>query len=421
MSSDVQNCLLCNDYLRDPVSIPCGHTFCKICINTYWNHASGSYICPHCKVTFDRRPVPRKNQASGRTLERAARKTETFSSPPLPPTSSSDNNYAGTQDVPCDICTGQKLKAIKSCLMCLASYCEKHLKPHFENTTFKRHKLVDEIGHLDRQICPQHQKGLELYCQTDQMCICVLCTVKEHKGHELVSAETERTEEQNLLSATQAEIQQRIGERVKQMEQIKQAVDTLKSSAKRALQETEKLFGEMLRSIERMQADMNKLITTNKSIALTQAEGHLERLEQEIGDLKRRDAELTQLSRTEDHIHFIQSFHTLCAQTEAEELPTVSVNPYFNFDPVTKTVSEMKVHLNEFSNAELAKVNATVHEMTFCELNERKKRLTMSSSEVAVYRAPSSSARNLPRVRDDFLRYHRSSSDGVLLQVSQQL
>lgn len=46
----------------------------------------------------------------------------------------------------------------------------------------------------------------------------------------------------------------------------------------------------------------------------------------------------------------------LTAQTEAEELPTVSVNPYFTFGPVTKAVSEMKQHLNEFSNDELVRV-----------------------------------------------------------------
>lgn len=49
----------------------------------------------------------------------------------------------------------------------------------------------------------------------------------------------------------------------------------------------------------------------------------------------------------------------LIAQTEAEELPTVSVNPYFSFGPVNKAVSEMKQHLNEFSNDELVKVAKT--------------------------------------------------------------
>lgn len=80
----------------------------------------------------------------------------------------------------------------------------------------------------------------------------------------------------------------------------------VQSSAQRALQESEKLFGEMLHSIERMQAEMSKLITTNKKSALNTAENHMERLTHEISDLKKRDAELTQLSRTEDHIHFIQ-------------------------------------------------------------------------------------------------------------------
>lgn len=190
MSSDQESCYLCKEHLRDPVSIPCGHVFCSICLKTYWDHAdhTGSYLCPECRVTYNKRPTPRRLGGS----RYSAMPRDSF--PPPPP--SPDYNQAGPQDVGCDICIGKKYKAVKTCLMCLASYCEKHLKPHFESATFKRHKLVDEIGHLDRQICPQHQKGLELYCRTDQMCICVLCTVKEHKGHDMVSAEQERAEEQ---------------------------------------------------------------------------------------------------------------------------------------------------------------------------------------------------------------------------------
>lgn len=81
---------------------------------------------------------------------------------------------------------------------------------------------------------------------------------------------------------------------------------SVQNSAQRALQECEKTFGDMIRSIERMQQEMAKLITSNKRAALNNAEGHMERLSHEIADLKRRDSEITQLSRTEDHIHFIQ-------------------------------------------------------------------------------------------------------------------
>ncbi|XP_070699921.1 finTRIM family, member 83 isoform X2 [Pempheris klunzingeri] len=398
MASEQDGCYLCKEHLRDPVSIPCGHIFCSVCLKTYWDHAdhTGSYVCPQCRVSYNKRPTPRR--VGGSRHSTIQRNSESF--PPPPP--SPDYNYAGPQDVGCDICIGKKHKAVKSCLMCLASYCEKHLKPHFESATFKRHKLVDEIGHLDRQICPQHQKGLELFCRTDQMCICVLCTVKEHKGHDMVSAEQERAEEQQRLGATQAEIQEKIHDRLKQMEELKQAVDSLKNSAQRALQECEKMFGDMMRSIERMQQEMAKLITTNKRAALNNAEGHLERLSHEISDLKRRDNEITQLSRTEDHIHFIQSYHMLIAQTEAEELPTVSVNPYFSFGPVTKAVSEMKQHLNEFSNDELVKVAKAVNKMTFCQLEDSKKRRSVKSEEAAMYK---SLPVHEPQHRDDFLNY----------------
>lgn len=80
----------------------------------------------------------------------------------------------------------------------------------------------------------------------------------------------------------------------------------VQTSAHTALQECEKMFADMMRSIERMQQEMTKLIAANKRAALNNAEGHMERLTHEIADLKRRDNEITQLSRTEDHIHFIQ-------------------------------------------------------------------------------------------------------------------
>ncbi|KAJ7996171.1 hypothetical protein DPEC_G00234290 [Dallia pectoralis] len=404
--TEMDCCYLCKEYFRDPVSIPCGHIFCAICLKTYWDHAdrTGSYNCPECRVAYTKRPSPRRLQST-RTSSYSVHSQPSMSEAYPPPPPDPDYNYAGPQDVGCDICMGKKHKAIKTCLMCLASYCEKHLKPHYENPGFKRHKLVDEIGHLDRQICPQHQKGLELFCKTDQMCICVLCTVKEHKGHDMVSAEQERNDEQQRLGATQAEIQEKIHERLKQMEELKQAVDSLKSSAQRAMQECEKMFGEMMRSIERMQQEMTKLISSNKRAALNNAEGHLERLTGEITDLKKRDNEITQLSRTEDHIHFIQSYHMLIAQTEAEELPTVSVNPYFSFGPVTKAVSEMKIHLHDFSNEELVKVAKTVNKMPFCQLDEIKRKNTIKADEVtAVYKTPVMVMQE-PQHREDFLKY----------------
>uniref|UniRef100_A0A8C6KV01 Tripartite motif-containing protein 16-like n=1 Tax=Nothobranchius furzeri TaxID=105023 RepID=A0A8C6KV01_NOTFU len=341
-------CPLCADGLSDPVTIPCGDTFCLECIKIYWDQYdhTGVYSCPQCRATFTPRPVLRLD---------------------LP-----DVQYQLHQQLPeltpfpdlhresyCDFCVGRRNKAVKSCLMCLAYYCETHVKPHYESATFKRHKLVDETGHLDRKICPQHEKGLELFCRSDQMCICVLCTVREHRSHNITSAEEERTEKQKILIVTQSEVQHIISDRMKELQELKHNVDVLKKNAQRAQTESDKTFHEMLQAVERWKSEINQMIMANMQAAMLQAEGYLDRLEQEIQELQRRDAELRQILETEDNIHFLQNFPTLRVPPEAM-VPKVLINPQFSFGEISRTATEMKENLDDICKKELSKISKTV-------------------------------------------------------------
>ncbi|KAJ8007567.1 hypothetical protein DPEC_G00095380 [Dallia pectoralis] len=138
---------------------------------------------------------------------------------------------AGPGDVVCDFCTGtRKQKAFMSCLMCLASYCETHLQPHDEVAPLKAHKLIKATTQLQEKICSHHNKLLEVFCRTDQQCICMLYVMDEHKGHDTVSAAAERTEKQNQLSISQQEVQQKVQVREEELKELQQAVDSLKVS-----------------------------------------------------------------------------------------------------------------------------------------------------------------------------------------------
>ncbi|MBN3285821.1 TRI29 protein, partial [Polyodon spathula] len=262
-------------------------------------------------------------------------------------------SYAGPGDVSCDFCTGRKFKAVKSCLTCLASYCETHVKLHYEGAAFKRHKLINATGNLEQKLCAEHQKVLEVFCRTDQTCICLLCADKEHRSHDTVSTETERTGKQKQLGETQREIQQRIQERLKEVKELKQAVESLKRSARSEMQKSEKMFTELIRSIEKIHSEVTELIGANEKAAVNQAEGLVKRLEQDIAELRRRNVELKQLSETEDHIHFLQS---LCAPPEAGDLPSITVNTDISFGAVRKAVSELKDHIEDFCKRELVKI-----------------------------------------------------------------
>ena len=72
------------------------------------------------------------------------------------------------------------------------------------------------------------------------------------------------------------------------------------------MEDSERIFTELIRSIERRCSEVKELIRDQEKAEVSRAEGLLERLEQEIAELRRRDAELEQLSHTEDHIHFLQ-------------------------------------------------------------------------------------------------------------------
>ncbi|XP_058872182.1 tripartite motif-containing protein 16-like [Acipenser ruthenus] len=355
-SEDQFSCPVCLELLKDPVAIPCGHSYCMGCIKNCWDQTdhTGVYSCPQCSETFTPRPVLRRNTMLAEVVEKL--KKTGLNPPPA-------QSYAGPGDVPCDFCTGRKFKAVKSCLTCLASYCETHVKPHSEVTPLKRHKLINAIGDLEQKLCAEHQRVLEVFCRTDQMCICWLCTQNEHKSHDTVSAEAERSVKQKQLGETQTEIQQRIQERLKDVEELKQAVGSLKSSACIEIKEREKIFTELIRSIEKIHTEVIELIGANEKAAVNQAEGRMKKLEQEIAELRRRNAELKQLSETEDHIHFLQNFQSLCAPLEAGDLPSVTVNTDISFEAVRKAVSELKDHIEDFCKGELVKITTTVNEV----------------------------------------------------------
>lgn len=97
------------------------------------------------------------------------------------------------EDVLCDSCIDNKQKAVKSCLVCQASFCELHLKPHLEGAAFRDHQLLDPIKDFEARKCPLHGKTMELFCQTDQVCICYLCMFQEHKNHTTVTVEIEKS------------------------------------------------------------------------------------------------------------------------------------------------------------------------------------------------------------------------------------
>ncbi|XP_017551803.1 tripartite motif-containing protein 16-like isoform X1 [Pygocentrus nattereri] len=344
---DSFNCPICLDLLKDPVTVPCGHSYCLDCIKGCWaqDDQRGVYSCPQCRHSFTPRPVLNKNTMLAELAE-GLRKTRLQAAPPA-------GSPAGSGDVECDVCTGLKLRAVKSCLVCLLSFCEAHIQPHYESPAYKKHKLVEASMNLQENICSLHDKLLEVFCRTDQQCICYLCVMDEHSGHKTVSAAAERSEKQKQLVENQRKFQQRIQQTENKLRELRQAMDNLRRSAQAAVKDSEKIFTELIESIERRRSEVKELIRAQEKTELSQAEDLLKKLEQEIADLRRRDTELEQLSHSEDHIHFLQSFQSLSAPPQPADLPRITISPQFSMEDLRKAVTgvmeRVKPELVEFS------------------------------------------------------------------------
>ncbi|KAK6299851.1 E3 ubiquitin-protein ligase TRIM47 [Coregonus clupeaformis] len=349
---DEFSCSICLDLLNDPVTIPCGHSYCRVCIKGHWDQDDQKliYSCPQCRQTFTPRPVLSRNNMLTEVVGKL-KKTGQEVSPSLP--------YVGPGDVPCDICTDKRHRAVKSCLVCLASYCETHIQPHYESTVLKKHSLCKASTQLKEKICPHHDKLLEVYCCTDQQCICYQCAIDQHRGHEIVVAQAERTKKQEQVKKVQMECQQKIKERETVMLDLQNVMGSVKCSAQEAVVDSERTFNELIRFIERRSSEVREIIKAKERDMVCETEGLLETLEKDNVELRKIDANIILLTQTEDHIHFLQSCKSLVAPLGFEDIPRIPVGHQVYFEKVKMFTSTLKDKLEDVCTEELVKVSKT--------------------------------------------------------------
>ncbi|XP_008300178.1 tripartite motif-containing protein 16-like [Stegastes partitus] len=351
MDQEKLSCSICLDLLKDPVTIPCGHSYCMNCIRSYWDKKDRkqTHSCPQCRQTFRPRPKLKKNTMLADLVEEV-QKTEPKAAP-------ADLCYAGPGDVSCDVCTGRKLKAVKSCLQCLVSYCEQHLQPHYQSPAFEKHKLVDPSTKLQENICSQHNEVMKIFCRTDQQCICYLCTMDEHKGHDTVPAETERTKRQKEVRRNQQRMQQRITEKEKCMRMLQQEVEAVNQSADKAVSNSEKIFKDLIRLIEKRSSEVKQQIRSKQKDEVCRFKELQEELQQEISELRRKYSELEKLSNIEDHSEFLHVPPSqICDWTDS---PSCYFHPLSHFEDSMAAVSKSGDKLWNVLSEELSKFSAT--------------------------------------------------------------
>ncbi|KAK0149624.1 Tripartite motif-containing protein 16 [Merluccius polli] len=397
-SEDNFSCSICLEVFNRPVTTPCGHNFCRTCITKFWDDQV-QYKCPVCNELFHTRPDLRVNTLLSEMVDQFRRSVRVKEQPCVEPA-----------DVPCDVCTGTQLKAVKSCLVCFTSYCHTHLEPHQRVARMKKHRLVEPMDRLEDRMCKKHERLLELFCQTDQVCVCQFCTDGDHRSHPVVPLKEEYEVKTAQLGKIESEVQQMIQERKRKIQEFKDTVGRSKADADREIADGEQVLTALISCVEKQRDDFNQTVKEKLKSTEKQAEGLIKELEQEIEDLTNRSSEVKQLTHTEDHLHFLQTFTSLKNPPHTRDWTTVEVRPpsYVgtlrrSLDQLEETLSmEMKKTLSmEMKKTLSMEMKKTLSmEMKKTPSMEMKKTLSMEMKKTL-----SMEMKKVPDLRSDLKKY----------------
>ncbi|XP_029374962.1 E3 ubiquitin-protein ligase TRIM11-like [Echeneis naucrates] len=300
-------CSVCWDVFTDPVTIPCGHNFCKSCITTNWIFKA-KWQCPLCKEVFDTRPNLRVNLfVSQMTAHfRALAQQQTTSS-------SWEEQQVESKDV------STKTEPVPS--------GETHLEPPLKRSAVQRHQLIPPVTDLTDRCCTKHNRPLELFCKDDHTCVCMLCMIVEHRTHQIVPLEEAHTENKTELRKTETKIQAMIETRQLKIEDIKHWMELSDDDAKREKAAALIAFSHFAQLLEEQQQEVAELLDEKQRATEEQGRGLITELEKEVFHLTKKRFEVEQLSCCEDHLDFLQRFQSLNSGLPTTDWTDIKIPP----------------------------------------------------------------------------------------------
>ncbi|XP_053290173.1 tripartite motif-containing protein 16-like protein [Pleuronectes platessa] len=166
--------------------------------------------------------------------------------------------------------------------------------------------------------------------------------VEELKKTGLQAAPAERE-----LGLRRQTIQQRVQDTEKDVKLLQQEEEALNGSADKAVEDSEEIFTEMIRLLEKRSSDVKQQIRSQQETEVSRVRELQERLEQEITELKRKDQELKQLSDTEDHNQFLHNYPSLSPLSGSTHSSSIRIRPLRYFEDVTAAVSQVRGRLQD--------------------------------------------------------------------------
>ncbi|XP_022061486.1 finTRIM family, member 86 [Acanthochromis polyacanthus] len=266
-------CPVCLDTLKDPATLPCGHSYCLACIKSHWDKGDsrGEYSCPQCRQVFSPRPSLSKSTLLVEAMEKLRTNSLKHSSSSAPPS--------------------------------MPVYLEV-----LPDTRPRQGSMYPQLPSVEPRPCPQHKQPLDLFCHEDKECVCEVCCQQGHKGHHVLKPQEERKDRQRELVEMQAEVERRIQGTERKLKEVPHSARQHKALVQALQNESTDLFSELVKNVNLTGMQVGELLSAHETSLGSQVEGQIHRMEQEVAQLRWKNEELSRLADMQDDICFLKNF-----------------------------------------------------------------------------------------------------------------
>ncbi|XP_014803197.1 PREDICTED: E3 ubiquitin/ISG15 ligase TRIM25-like isoform X2 [Calidris pugnax] len=322
---DELSCPICLCLYRNPVSLICGHSFCKQCIQKALGaqqQSKAPYSCPMCKLQLGPILELQKNFQLSSIVEAFLA------------TSSQGQQGKGAAEgekevVPCDFCLDWCQPAVKTCLICDASLCQAHLNKHNAKASQRYHILVEvgAGGAAEERRCSEHGRLLECYCQDEGEYICVLCCITGgHKGHSVVTLKEVHDRQLGELSDTVTWLQERKNALAIALEELQKSENQLKTNTKAVTSQVRKLFEEMETELIQKEKMILSDIQSNEKKQLADITKVKQKMEQRRDEAAQHLQSLQTMREQPDIFLFLKEFKLARDRIASQNFSVSKVN-----------------------------------------------------------------------------------------------
>ncbi|KAG7314284.1 hypothetical protein KOW79_022780 [Hemibagrus wyckioides] len=146
------------------------------------------------------------------------------------------------------------------------------------------------------------------------------------KSHDTTTITDKRFYQQREIGNVQAQVLQRSQSAESSLKDLRKAIHLIKTSAQTTLDQSEKIFMDLILSAERKRSEIRDMVKATKEAEVQRAVDMLQCVEQEVTTLRKRDKDLVQLAQLNDDFLFVRTFMFLSDLSSCGDVPQVTVN-----------------------------------------------------------------------------------------------